>query len=43
MRPLFGEYDLLAEVKVKKFDELETIVAKKIMELNGVVKIRLRK
>jgi DNA-binding Lrp family transcriptional regulator len=43
IRPLFGEYDFLAEIYVKKFNELEKIVTKKIKALDGVFETRIRK
>jgi DNA-binding Lrp family transcriptional regulator len=43
LHPLFGEYDLLAEVRVKKVYELEKIVSNKIRALEGVFDTRIRK
>ena len=36
LHPLFGEYDLLAKVEVKSFEELSEIVINKIRTTNGV-------
>ena len=34
--PLFGEYDLIAKVTVKDFDQLSDIVFNKIRKIKGV-------
>jgi len=34
--PLFGEYDLIAKVMVKDFDQLSDIVFNRILKINGV-------
>ncbi len=37
LHPLFGEYDLLAKVEVRSFEELSDIVINKIRATNGVI------
>ncbi len=35
--PLFGEYDLIAKIVVKDFEELSDVVVKKIRAIDGVI------
>jgi DNA-binding Lrp family transcriptional regulator len=38
--PLFGEYDLIAKVVVKDFEELSEVVVKKIRSVDGVIETK---
>ncbi len=38
--PLFGEYDLIAKIVVKDFEELSDIVVNKIRTIEGVVETK---
>ncbi|OYT33879.1 Lrp/AsnC family transcriptional regulator [Archaeoglobales archaeon] len=38
--PLFGEYDLIAKVVVKDFEELSNIVVNRIRSVDGVVETK---
>ena len=38
--PLFGEFDLLAKVEARDFNELSKIVLKKIRTIPGVIETR---
>lgn len=38
--PLFGEYDLIAKVVVKDFEELSEVVVNKIRSVEGVVETK---
>ncbi|MEM0089040.1 MAG: Lrp/AsnC ligand binding domain-containing protein [Archaeoglobaceae archaeon] len=38
--PLFGEYDLIAKVVVKDFEELSEVVVNKIRSIEGVVETK---
>ncbi|MCD6494352.1 MAG: Lrp/AsnC ligand binding domain-containing protein [Archaeoglobaceae archaeon] len=38
--PLFGEYDLIAKIVVKDFEELSEVVVKKIRALDGVLETK---
>jgi DNA-binding Lrp family transcriptional regulator len=38
--PLFGEYDLIAKIVVRDFDELSDVVVKKIRSLDGVLETK---
>jgi DNA-binding Lrp family transcriptional regulator len=38
--PLFGEYDLIAKIVVRDFEELSDIVVKKIRSLDGVLETK---
>ncbi|MGA1819707.1 MAG: Lrp/AsnC ligand binding domain-containing protein [Thermoplasmatota archaeon] len=40
LTPLFGEFDLLAKVEARDFNELSVIVLKKIRSIPGVVETR---
>ncbi|RLF54870.1 MAG: Lrp/AsnC family transcriptional regulator [Thermoplasmata archaeon] len=35
--PLFGEYDILAKIEAKDFDEIGSVVIKKIRAIPGVI------
>lgn len=37
LHPLFGEYDLIAKIEAKNFDEMGQIVVKKIRSIQGVI------
>jgi len=38
--PLFGEYDLIAKIVVRDFEELSDVVVKKIRSLDGVLETK---
>ncbi|AKG90700.1 AsnC family [Geoglobus ahangari] len=38
--PLFGEYDLIAKISVKDFEELSEVVVKKIRSIDGVIETK---
>lgn len=38
--PLFGEYDLIAKIVVKDFEELSEVVVNKIRSIEGVVETK---
>lgn len=38
--PLFGEYDLIAKITVKDFEELSEVVVKKIRSIDGVIETK---
>lgn len=38
--PLFGEYDLIAKIVVRDFDELSHVVVNKIRSIEGVVETK---
>lgn len=38
--PLFGEYDLIAKIVVKDFEELSDVVVNKIRSIEGVVETK---
>jgi len=38
--PLFGEYDLIAKIVVKDFEELSDVVINKIRTISGVVETK---
>ena len=38
--PLFGEYDLIAKVVVRSFEELSDVVVNKIRSIDGVVETK---
>uniref|UniRef100_A0A7J2TJ17 Lrp/AsnC family transcriptional regulator n=1 Tax=Archaeoglobus fulgidus TaxID=2234 RepID=A0A7J2TJ17_ARCFL len=38
--PLFGEYDLIAKVVVKDFEELSEVVVNKIRAVEGVIETK---
>ncbi len=38
--PLFGEYDLIAKIVVKDFEELSEVVVKKIRSVDGVIETK---
>jgi DNA-binding Lrp family transcriptional regulator len=38
--PLFGEYDLIAKIVVRDFEELSDVVVKKIRALDGVLETK---
>ncbi|WP_457591565.1 Lrp/AsnC ligand binding domain-containing protein [Geoglobus sp.] len=38
--PLFGEYDLIAKIVVKDFEELSEVVVKKIRSIDGVIETK---
>jgi len=38
--PLFGEYDLIAKIVVKDFEQLSEIVVKKIRSVEGVLETK---
>lgn len=38
--PLFGEYDLIAKIVVKDFEQLSEIVVKKIRAVEGVLETK---
>jgi len=38
--PLFGEYDLIAKIKVKDFEELSDVVVNKIRSIDGVIETK---
>ncbi|MGA1793505.1 MAG: Lrp/AsnC ligand binding domain-containing protein [Thermoplasmatota archaeon] len=40
LTPLFGEFDLLAKVEARDFNELSVIVLKKIRTIPGVIETR---
>jgi DNA-binding Lrp family transcriptional regulator len=37
LHPLFGEYDLIAKIDAKDFEELGTIIVNKIRSITGVL------
>jgi DNA-binding Lrp family transcriptional regulator len=37
LHPLFGEYDLIAKIETKDFEELGTIIVNKIRSIEGVL------
>ena len=38
--PLFGEYDLIAKINVKDFEELSDVVVNKIRSIDGVIETK---
>ncbi len=38
--PLFGEYDLIAKISVKDFEELSDVVVNKVRAIDGVVETK---
>jgi len=40
LHPLFGEYDLIAKISVKDFEELSEVVVKKIRSIDGVIETK---
>ncbi len=38
--PLFGEYDLIAKIVVRNFEELSEVVVKKIRSIDGVLETK---
>ncbi|AAB89844.1 MULTISPECIES: Lrp/AsnC ligand binding domain-containing protein [Archaeoglobus] len=38
--PLFGEYDLIAKVVVRSFEELSDVVVNKIRSIDGVIETK---
>ncbi|AGK61554.1 transcriptional regulator, AsnC family [Archaeoglobus sulfaticallidus PM70-1] len=38
--PLFGEYDLIAKIVVRDFEELSDVVVNKIRSLDGVIETK---
>ncbi|WP_290596421.1 MULTISPECIES: Lrp/AsnC ligand binding domain-containing protein [unclassified Archaeoglobus] len=38
--PLFGEYDLIAKIVVRDFEELSDVVVNKIRSIDGVVETK---
>lgn len=38
--PLFGEYDLIAKIVVKDFEELSDVVVNKIRSIEGIVETK---
>jgi len=38
--PLFGEYDLIAKINVRDFEELSDVVVNKIRSIDGVIETK---